>query len=134
MFIVLLAVTFVVALISAALVAWTFSKPIGSILDRIVSSELAAAWRRYLTFAILVVGVSGGVRIWELEKYVTPRAADAPAIVLNPERWTLEIYRTAIGSVQSVAWMLLLFFCVALLAYVILRGLELRQGARSPRE
>jgi hypothetical protein len=66
--------------------------------------------------------------VWDLEKYITPRPEDAQAIVLNAERWTLEIYRTIIGTLQSVAWLLLVFFVFALIAYVIVRGLEWRHG------
>jgi hypothetical protein len=40
------------------------------------------------------------------------------------------VYRTIISSVQGVAIMLLVFFLVALVAYVILRGLELRHAER----
>jgi hypothetical protein len=112
----------------SALVALLFKKPITAILDRIVAEDISGAWSRYLAFAIFVVGVSGGVRVWDLEKYITPRPEEAQAIVLNAERWTLEIYRTIIGTLQSVAWLLLVFFVFALIAYVIVRGLEWRHG------
>jgi len=46
--------------------------------------------------------------------------------VLTPERWTLEVYRTVIETLQSTAWMLLVAFVFLLIAYVIARGLELR--------
>ena len=128
MFITLLVVTFVIALVVSALVALLFKKPITTILDRIVAEDISGAWSRYLAFAIFVVGVSGGVRVWDLEKYITPRPEEAQAIVLNAERWTLEIYRTIIGTLQSVAWLLLVFFVFALIAYVIVRGLEWRHG------
>jgi hypothetical protein len=49
-------------------------------------------------------------------------------IVLNAERWVLEVYRTGIGTLQSVAWMLLVFFVFALIAYVIVRGMEAKRG------
>jgi hypothetical protein len=75
-----------------------------------------------------VVGISGGVRIWELEKYITPRGKDDPPIILNGDRWVLEVYRTVIETLQSVAWMLLVFFVVALVAFVIVRVFELRAG------
>ena len=75
---------------------------------------------------MVVVGVSGGVRIWELEKYITARPDEAEPIVLNADRWILEVYRTLIGTLQSAAWLLLIFFVFALLAYVITRGFELR--------
>ena len=124
MFMSLLIVTFVVAAATCFLVTTLFRKSVGAILSRIVSDELADAWRRYLTFAIYVVGISGGVRVWDLEKYITPRPEDAEVIVLNADRWTLEVYRTVIGTLQGLAWMLLIFFLFALIAYVIVRGRE----------
>jgi len=51
--------------------------------------------------------------------------------VLNADRWTLEVYRTIIETLQSIAWMLLVFFVAALLAYVIVRGFELRRQTPS---
>jgi ABC-type transport system involved in multi-copper enzyme maturation permease subunit len=126
MFIVLLAVTFAIAVIVSFLVVRLFRESIATILDRIVAEDISGAWWRYLTFAIFVVGVSGGVRVWDLEKYITPRPEEAEAILLNAERWTLEVYRTVIGTLQSIAWMLLVFFVFALIAYVIVRGLEAR--------
>ena len=127
MFIVLLAVTFAIAVIVSFLVVRLFREPIATILDRIVADDIGGAWWRYLTFAIYVVGVSGGVRVWDLEKYITPRPEEAEAIVLNADRWVLEVYRTVIGTLQSIAWMLLVFFVFALIAYVIVRGLEARR-------
>jgi len=130
MFVTLLAITLLVALFTSAVVAFLFDKPVGNILARIVSEQLGAAWHRYVRFAIFVVGVSGGVRIWELEKYITPRDPGQPTIVLNAERWTLEVYRTIIATTQSVAWMLFLFFVLALVAYVIVRSSELRHATK----
>ena len=128
MFIVLLLVTFVIAAITSFLIVRLFRKSINGILHRIVGEEVSGAWWRYLAFAIFVVGISGGVRVWDLEKYITPRPEDAAAIVLNAERWTLEVYRTVIGTLQSTAWMLLVFFVFALIAYVIVRGQEARRS------
>lgn len=130
MFLSLLVVTFLVAVLACSIVARLFARPIQSILERLVSGELAHAWLRYLKFAIYVTGISGGVRIWDLEKYITAQGPDMQPIVLNPERWTLEIYRTVIQTLQSTAWMLLVFFVCSLIAYVILRGFELRREKR----
>ena len=96
------------------------------------SSTFSSAWQRYIKFAIYVVGISGGVRIWELEKYITPRGKDAEPVVLNMDRWTLEVYRTVIETLQSIAWMLLVFFVFALIAYVVMRGFELRHARQTP--
>jgi len=123
----LLVVTFLLSFILACLVAWLFLKPIRKIMTRIVGDQLGSAWVRYLMAAIVVVGVGGGVRPWDYEKYITP-VKDQPVIVLNSDRWVLEIYRTVIGTAQATIWMLLVFFVFALIAYVILRGAELKQG------
>jgi hypothetical protein len=109
------------------LVARLFSQPIMDILTRLVGEALRAAWHRYLCFAIYVVGVSGCVRIWSLERYVTPRSESQGILELNADRWVLEVYRTIIETLQSVAWMLLVFFIFALIAYVTPRGFELRR-------
>ncbi len=130
MFVWLLIVTLAVSATVCFLVARIFDKPIGNILARLVSGELGSAWHRYITFAIYVVGISGGVRIWALEQYVTPRAKDEEIIELNTARWVLEVYRTIIETLQGIAWMLLVFFIFALIAYVILRGFELRHARK----
>jgi len=128
MFITLLAVTFAIAIFVCFVVVKVFDQPLTRILDRIVAEDIGVAWLRYLKFAIYVVGVSGGVRVWDLEKYITPRPEETEIIVLNAERWVLEVYRTVIGTLQSVAWMLLVFFVFALIAYVIVRGMEAKRG------
>jgi hypothetical protein len=124
MFVPLLIVTFVISLVACFVAGRLFHRPITAILTRIIGEELRAAWQRYIAFAIYVVGVSGGVRIWDLEKYITPHAAGGEPIVLNSDRWTLEVYRTIIQTLQSIAWMLLVFFVFALIAYVIIRCFE----------
>ena len=131
MFFSLLLVTFLISLAVCFIVARLFDKPIKLILDRIVSSEMSHAWHRYIKFAILVVGISGGVRIHQLERFITAWGKDAEVLVLNNERWTLEIYRTIIGTLQSVAWMLLVVFVAALVAFVLLRGFEIAKGKSS---
>jgi len=108
-----------------------FRNSLKTILNRILTPELVTAWYRYITFAIYVVGVSGGVRIWELEKYITPRVENEVPIVLNSDRWFLEIYRTIIATLQSTAWMLLVVFAVALIAVVIVRGQEMKHGKQT---
>ena len=134
MFYLLLFVTFIIALVTSILVAVFFRKPIASILHRIVSEEMATAWQRYLRFAIYVVGVSGGVRIWELEKYITSSSADSKTVALTAERWTLEVYRSLIDTLQSIAWMLLVFFVFALIAFVIVRAFELKHAKETKPE
>ncbi len=126
MFVTLLLITFIIAAATSTVIALLFSKPIKKILGRLVTEDLAPTWQRYLLFAIYVVGISGGVRVWDIEKYITPDK-EGKLLALNSDRWIIEIYKTVIGALQSVAWMLLVFFLFALLAYVVVRGLELRR-------
>lgn len=130
MFITLLLVTFAIAMFCSFVVARLFDRPVRTILNRIISEDLGPAWQRYITFAIYIVGISGGVRIWNLEKYVSPQSAEQPALVLNPDRWVLEAYGTVVATLQSTAWMLLTVFLVALIAFVIIRVVEIRGSRR----
>lgn len=128
MFLQLLIITFVVAAGTCTVAALLFAKPVNKILARLVSAELAPTWQRYILFAIYVVGISGGTRVWELERYINPDK-DGKILALTSDRWVIEIYKTVLGTLQSVAWMLLIFFLFALLAYVVVRGFEMRRPA-----
>ena len=130
MFLILLLVTFAIALGVSAFVARLFDRAIAAILNRIISEEISSAWARYIKFAIYVVGVSGGVRIWELEKYITPVMEGRAPVALNLDRWILEVYRTIIATLQSTAWLLLVVFAVALIGIVVVKGQELKHGKR----
>ncbi len=133
MFVALLAVTLLLSALVSWLVSRAFASPIARILERIIADGISSAWLKYMKFAILVVGISSGVRIHELERYITaPQWVEpekARIIALTPERWLLEVYRTVIETLQGIAWMLLVFFVVALLAYVIVRLSEMRRTA-----
>src|SRR6056297_978762 len=120
MFYLLLIVTFLVALLVCYIVSRLFNDSIYKILKLIVPEAINEAWLKYIKFAIYVVGISGGVRVWDLEKYITSRYDNREIVQLTAERWTLEIYRTLIGSLQSIATVLLIFFVFTLIAYVIL--------------
>ena len=126
MFFTLLIITFLIALAVSFGVVRLFDRPIASILRRIVAEELSGAWHRYIKFAAYVVGISAGVRIRELERYISAPQKGAEILVLTSERWTLEVYRTVIETLQGIAWMFLLVFVVALVAYVLTRGFELK--------
>lgn len=133
MLISLLLVTLLVALGVSTLAVLIFRRPAWRILRSILPPELSSAWTRFLVFALYVVGVAGGVRIHQIERYL---GGDGPAgtpLELNRDRWIIEIYSTGIGSLASIAWMLLVFFVFALIAYVVMRALEVRRaegGAR----
>jgi len=126
----LLFATFVVALAVASIIAFLFNKPIDNIMKRVVPADISYAWTRYLRFAILVVGVGGGVQIWSFDKYLTPQdpSKGIGVVQLTSERWVLEIYNTIISALQSTAMVLLVFFVFALIAVVIVRVFEFRSA------
>ncbi len=136
MFFTLLVITLVVAALVSFIAVRAFSSAINSILHRLIDDAIAGAWVRYMKFAIFVVGISGGVRVRSLERYILPQehfspkgeSRDLPPFELTTERWVLEIYRTIIESLQSIAWMLLVFFIVSLGMYIVVRIFEMRRG------
>lgn len=135
MFLTLLGVSFVISFLVSGVVAFFFHTPLDKILKRIISDDISSAWLKYLTFAIYVVGVSSGVSIYELEKYITPERwrEQGQIVELTGERWVLEVYRTIIETLQGIAWMLLVFFIFALIAYVIIRIFETRRPQEEPK-
>jgi len=127
MFLTLFLVTLIISITVCYIIVRIFNKSLTSILNRLIEESISNAWLRYLKFAIYVVGISTGVRIWELEKYITPADLEKPqVIILNSDRWVLEVYRTIIGTLEGIAWLLLVFFIFALIAYVIIRLVELK--------
>lgn len=123
-FLLLLIVTLAIAVLVSGLVIFFFSKPVDKILNRIIGEDISVAWRKFLTFALFVVGVSSGVNLYKLEQFVQPAAEAMERPVLSPEYWGLEIYRTIIGTLGGMAWALLLFFVVALVAFVLVKKKE----------
>ncbi len=127
MFITLLIVTFVVSFGVAFIIDSLFKQSLDRIMKRLITDEIYSAWVRYVRFALYVVGISNGVRMWDLERYVSSHRTDDTAssgISLTNERWILEVYRTIIETLQGIAWMLLLFFIFGLIAFVIVRVSE----------
>ncbi|MEQ5803049.1 hypothetical protein [Halomonas sp. H10-9-1] len=134
MFFTLLFVTFSLSVFVSFMVVCVFKSPVREIFDRIIQDAISAAWQKYVIFATYVVGISGGVRIYDLERYITAIHKDAEILELTSERWIIEIYRTIIETLQSIAWMYLVVFIFALIAYVIVRGFELKSANKSSKK
>jgi len=132
MFITLLAVTLGVSLLTSGVVVFFFKGSIRQILHRIIGEEVAAAWQRFLTFCLFVVGVSAGAQVWKLEQYLQPQIngpdGKLRVLTLDGPAVALEIYRTIIQVLQGMAWALLVFFVVALIAFVLVKVGEGRKG------
>ena len=126
-FLLLLIVTLTIAVLVSGLVIFFFRKPVDKILNRIIGEDISVAWRKFLTFALFVVGISSGVDLDKLEQFVQPAAEAMVRPELTPEFWGLEIYRTIIGTLGGMAWALLLFFVVALVAFVLVKRKEVRE-------
>lgn len=129
MFYLLILSNFVIATLTSVVIIYMFSKSINKIMERIINDPINTTWAKYTKFAGLVVGISSGIRIYEMEKYITPLtyATDKATILeLTTERWFLEIFRTLIETVQGLAWMFFVFFVISLLAYVVVRVSELK--------
>ena len=122
--------TFAIAIATSLICISIFKKPIKGIMQRIIGEEIHLAWCRYMSFALTVVGISSGVRIHQIEQYVN-KDWKGNTQTLSDTALTLEIYRTVIGTLQGIAWVLLIFFCFALIAYVIVKSVELIKQSRA---
>lgn len=116
LFLVQLAVALAASLVAAVL----FDRATGAVFVRAFGAEVGRGWRWLVRFAVLVVGVSSGVQLYELESYA--ESGDAPS--LNAAEWLLEVYRSAMGALESVVWALLLFFLVVLFIALLGRRSE----------
>ncbi len=63
MFLTLLPATLAVSLLTCWIITKLFSNSLDKILNRIIRDEIASGWKRYLQFAIYVVGISSGVQL-----------------------------------------------------------------------
>ena len=122
MFVALLIVTFLLALGISLGLAWVFTKPLELVLHRLVKSELTAAWSRYLRFTVIVVGVSSGTRIHPLEQYINAPSWTKETLKagLTQEYWAAELYHTVSDSIVGIAWLLLLFVVIGIIAFTLL--------------
>ena len=131
MFVVLLFGSLGLALVISYVLTRIFRSSVSGILSRIISEDISFAWVRYILFAMYVAGVSSGVRVWQLERYIIPQVTDGKAqevLTLTGERLLLEFYGTLIGTMQGVSGVLRMFFVVALIAYVVMRVVESRRA------
>jgi len=130
-FLLLLIALLAIASIIAWLVVIFFRNPIDSIFNRVIGESIAGAWRKFITFALFVVGISSGVDVWKLERFLQPATEKAAKVELTPEYWGLEIYHTIIGTLGGMAWALLLLFLAMLIAFLIVRRQDSRRTEKS---
>lgn len=109
------------------LVVAGFRRPITGILNRLVGESMSTAWVNFLSFALYVVGISSAVRSYRLDKYVSKQHTEAVLTELNVNTWILEVYETVRSVLGGLAWSLMSFFTVALIAFIIVRAGELKR-------
>jgi hypothetical protein len=127
MFVVLFAVSFVLALALSVTVAWISREAIDAILGRFVRDPVVrAGFEKYIRFAI-VVGISGGTRVGVLQEYIAAPDWNKAALAaqLTQEFWVMQIYRTIVGTLEGMAGLLLLCIFLALIAPVVVRMLKM---------
>lgn len=124
-FLLLLVVTLIIAVVVSGAVVFSFRKPIEIVLTRLIGEDISVAWRKFLMFALFVVGIASGVNIHKLEQFLSPEYKGGVQLTLTPEFWGLEIYRTIIGSLAGLAWALLVFFVASLMVYAVIKLKEM---------
>ena len=98
-----------------------------TIRTKIPFKEQIFSWEKFIIFALFVVGISSTVNPHRLEKYVLKRHTDQIITELSPDAWFLEIYQTILTVLSSLSVALMSFFIIALIAFTIVRGLELKK-------
>jgi hypothetical protein len=128
MFVALFVASFALALALSITVAWISREAIDSILRRFVTDfAVRTGFEKYIRFAIVVVGISGGTRVRVLQEFLAASDLNKAAMAaqLTQEFWVMEIYRTILGTLEGIATLLLVCIFLALIAPVVVRMLKL---------
>ena len=128
MFVALFVASFVLALALAVTVAWISREAVDTVLRRFVADRaVRTGFEKYIRFAIVVVGISGGSRVRVLQEYLAASDLNKAAMAaqLTQEFWALEIYRTVVGTLEGIAALLLVCIFMALIAPLVVRMLKL---------
>jgi hypothetical protein len=127
MFVSLLLALVTISLVLTTIVVVGFRKPIRGIMSRLLNDAHSEAWVQFLTFALYTVGVSSAIDRGQLQNYVTRRSGDDILAQVNVNTCLLEIYQTVESVLGGLAWSLMSFFTVALIAFIIVRSFELKR-------
>ncbi len=114
----LLLFSLVVSLIASLIVHVVFRKPLKNILKGLFPEEIYEGWYRYIIFAVYIVGISNGVKIWKINEYIEN------AETLTKTKFFLNIYDSLIQAFMGAVWLLFVFFVFTMIAYVIVRLID----------
>jgi len=127
MYVALFTVSLILALALSLTIAWISREAIDSILRRFVEDTVVRdGFVKYIRFAIVVVGIAGGTRVRALQEYISASSWNKTAMeqALTQEVWVMEMYRTAIGTLEALVLLLLVCIFLALIAPVVVRMLN----------
>ncbi len=114
----LLLFSLLVSLLAGMIVHLIFKKPLQNILKGLFPEEIYEGWYRYIIFAIYIVGISSGVKIWKINEYIENAAE------LTKTKFFISIYDSLIQAFMGTVWLLFVFFMFTMIAYVIVRLVE----------
>jgi len=142
MYITLFTISFLLALGLSLTIAWISREAIETVLRRFVTDFVTrSGFEKYIRFAIVVVGISGGTRVRALQEYISAPSYNKAALeaALTQEVWVMEMYRTILGTLESVAFLLLVCIFLALIAPVVVRMFKAEpakavEGAAKPQD
>ena len=128
MFVLLFAVSVIVAFGLAFGVSLIFRRMTENVLSRYLADNVSQATAKYLQIAILLAGVSGGARIQLLKDYLNTPAYNAEALnaQMKPALWSLAMYNTATDSLLGILWLMILFAFLASVAVAFIRRSKIR--------
>jgi hypothetical protein len=128
MFVLLFAVSVIVAFGLAFGVSLIFRRMTENVLLRYLAENVSHATAKYLQIAILLVGVSSGARIQLLKDYVNTPAYNAESLraQMTPGLWSLALFNSATDSLLGILWLTLLFAFLATVAVAFIRRSKIR--------
>jgi heme A synthase len=123
MFVVLFLVSLVVAFGVSFAIAKASNHPLENTLHHFFAPHISTAFAKYLQLAIIIIGVCSGTRVRALQEYISsPEYMQrAMADKLTQEFWTMELYRTVVGTFEGILWLIFLFALAVVVAVVIMR-------------
>jgi hypothetical protein len=123
MFVLLFAVSVIVAFGLAFGVSLIFRRMTENVLSRHLVDNVSHATAKYVQIAILLAGVSGGARIQLLKDYLNTPAYNTEALhaQMTPALWSLAMYNTATDALMGILWLMMLFAFLATVAVAFIR-------------
>ena len=105
-----LAASFLVCLVTVLI----FYFPVARAFKSRFTEATASLWMKFILFAIFVIGMSVGTRIWDIERY----ADSQTGVVISQDLLALEVYKTVIATMQVSAVLLFVLLAMVGLAYL----------------